>query len=218
MAKLLPVVGALALALFGLAHAMTDEVDPLAGGAVQATTDVYIAEGAETGGLLLEPPPDGFVPWVSAQEAKEIAARYIGLLDHEPLVPVLALYSSAARPVDAEGRPMGPPLHQDVPVWYIEIPSDLVMTAAEAWYGQAGFDAEAAIAEGRVGSGYVVVDACSGEPGPAGFGVRSAGDAGELAVKVSHDVSDLSFDHDHHDPVCPTGHSWRPDWLGPAQG
>lgn len=218
MAKLVVLIGALGAVLVGLAYAGTDGSDPLAGGTVQSTIDAYIPAGAEEGDLLLEPPPEGFEPWVSAEEAKRIAARELGHPDDGSLVPVLALYSSTARPLDAEGRPIGPLLHQDVPVWYVEIPAELVFAAGEAWYGQAGFEAEQAQARGMVASGSIVVDACTGEPGPAYLGVRSAQEAGDLAVRVSHDLSDLSFAHEHRDPVCPTGHTWRPDWLGPAQG
>ncbi len=185
---------------------------------MQSTIDVYIPAGAAEGGLLLEPPPEGFEPWVSAEGAERIAARELWLPDHGSLVPVLALYSSAARPVDAEGQPVGPLLHQDVPVWYIEIPSELVFAAGEAWYAQAGFEAEQARARGMVATGSIVVDACTGELGPAYLGVRSAQEAGDLGVTISHGLSDLSFAHEHRDPACPTGHTWRPDWLGPAQG
>lgn len=207
----LAAASALGLVLFGLARAGT-ETDRFAGGRVQSTTDVL------GGGVLLEPPPEGFVPWVSAEEARKAALAFTGVPADAFAVPVLALYSSGARPLDAEGRPTGPPLDQDVPVWWLEVPSEHVLRLAEAWYADAGFDAETALAEGDLGSGYVLVDACSGEAGRALFRVRTAERAGELAVEVSHDLRDLSFTHEHRDPTCPTGHTWRPSWLTGAAG
>lgn len=209
----LAVAGALGLALFGLARAGT-EADPLVGGRVQSTTDVLGG-----GGVLLEPPPEGFVPWVSAEEARKAAAAFTGVPADAFEAPILALYSSADRPVDAEGRPIGPLLHQDVPVWWLELPSEHVLGLAEVWYGaDAGFDAETALTEGMVGAGSVLVDACSGEAGHGQFSVRTAERAGELAVVVSHDLGALSFTHEHRDPVCPTAHTWRPPWLTDASG
>lgn len=209
---LLAMAGVLGLVLFGLARAGT-ETDPLAGGRVQPTTDVL------GGSVLLEPPPEGFVPWVSAEEARKAAAAFTGVPADAFEAPILALYSSADRLVDAEGRPNGPLLHQDVPVWWLEVPSEHVLGLAEVWYGaDAGFDAEAALAKGTVGAGSVLVDACTGEAGHGRFGIRPAERAGELAVEVSHDLGALSFAHEHRDPACPTGHTWRPPWLTGASG
>jgi hypothetical protein len=73
------------------------------------------------GNIRLEAPPQDYAPKVSADAASEAALKQAEAKDAKTIQATLASFSWSAVPVDENGKPTGPPLYTDVPVWVITV-------------------------------------------------------------------------------------------------
>jgi len=96
-----------------------------AGPTVASPAPVPSPSAAAGGNVEIDPPPTGFQPSITADQAVGVAEQQLAdpsaVSSITSIQPQLASFSWDATPVDEEGNPTGPPIYTNVPAWVITV-------------------------------------------------------------------------------------------------
>ncbi|SRR6266571_4578320 len=86
------------------------------------STQVQASPTSNPMGYILDPPPSGYTPSVTANEAVAIASTRVDAANATSVTSTLVSFTDLGSvPVTDDGAPLGPPQIKDVPAWVVTV-------------------------------------------------------------------------------------------------